>query len=243
MKILLFIALTFSTIAYGNSTLTLKDFSALNVEQRSKVLEAYKDFLREYSKTTINGKFAGARFSIFAEAFASGNFDCFYAGWPSQSVRSGGKRLCTSPQRGNPDYSRLASSCGSNSLLCQPAIFGSGLCVSAATQKLRNSAFAQCESKFRDAGRTTADVVRELSPPEQRADLDELITTGQDICARGLQKGTAMCSRLVSKLIAIKNQLPAQTQTVGPQTNPAPNFVSLSLIKETITSSSRFFIR
>jgi hypothetical protein len=223
MKTFILLALAFSSLAFGKATFTLKDFSMMSVEQKARVIDAYKDFLREYSKKTDHGEFASVRFSFFTEAYASGSFDCFYAGWPSQTVRSGSKRLCTSPLRGNPDYARLASSCGANSLLCQPSLFGDGLCVSTATKKLRNSAFSQCEYKFRSSGRTTADVIRELTP-EKRADLDELIVAGQNICAHGLQAGTGMCKNLVSKLLAIKNELPPQTtQTeTRPETDATP---------------------
>lgn len=233
MKTLFLIALTFSTWAFGETHFTNKEFLSLNADQKMKVVDAYKDFLREASTNTKLGEFASFRFSLISEAFASGNFDCFYAGWPSQSVRSGGKKLCTTPVRGNPDYPRQASSCGANSLLCQPAIFGSGLCVSVANQKLRNSAFAQCEKKFSDNGRTTADVVRELSPPDQRADLNELISVSENICANGLQAGTNMCSRLKNQLISIRSQLPAAS---APQSTPLPTSqTTLINVAETAT--------
>lgn len=222
MKIAILFILTFSFQVFGKSTITAKDFASMNTDQKVKVIEAYKEFLSEYSKTTTLGDFASHHFSIFSEAFASGNFDCFYAGWPSRTVPQGGKRLCTTPVRGNPDYNRLASGCGANSLLCQPALFGSGLCVSIATKSLRNSAFAQCETKFREAGRTVADIVRGISSSEERTELDDLIRVGQDICDRGLQARTNMCRRLVEKLIAVKNELPAQSETRSPEQPQTP---------------------
>lgn len=182
----------------------MKEFDGLNFDQQVQVVEAYREFLRINSEKTEAGKFSSFRFSSFSEAWAAGNFDCFYAGWPSRSsAKPGGGRLCISPMTGNPDYRALASSCGSNSLLCQPAIFGSGLCVSVATAAQKNSAFAQCEQKFRDAGRTSADVVRELNTPEKRAELEELMQVSERVCRDGFQPG--ICNKLRDKIAAIKD--------------------------------------
>ena len=49
--------------------------------------------------TTSTEKNLLLRFSLFEEAIASGNYDCFFAGWPSTLVKSGGKRYCQNPSR------------------------------------------------------------------------------------------------------------------------------------------------
>lgn len=203
MKILILFLLTFSPFAFGKSDFTFYDFEGLSFEQKVQVMDAYKDFLKTYAQKTELSALTSVRFSFFAEAWASGNFDCFYAGWPSRSsTRSGGRKVCSSPMTGNPDYRRLASSCGSSSLLCQPAIFGSGLCVSVATPALRNSAFNQCERKFSDAGRTSADVVREMDSPQERADFQELMGISESVCRDGFQPG--ICNRLNERISQIR---------------------------------------
>lgn len=228
MKTILFLTLFFSTTLFAESMLSMSEFEKLTLDQQVSVISAYKDFLRESSEKTKLDKFSSFRFSFITEAIAAGEFDCFYAGWPSRSSRSGGKRLCTSPLTGNPDYRSRASSCGSNSLLCQPAIFGSGLCVSVATAALKNSAFSQCENKFRQSGKTLADVAAELNTPEKKADLEELLGVSERICREGFQQ--ALCNRLREKILAVKNQsgdgatLIAATTTAiqATQTSPEP---------------------
>lgn len=228
MKTILFLTLFFSTTLFAESMLSMSEFEKLTVDQQVSIISAYKDFLRESSEKTKLDKFSSYRFSFITEAIAAGEFDCFYAGWPSRSSRSGGKRLCTSPLTGNPDYRSRASSCGSNSLLCQPAIFGSGICVSVATAALKNSAFSQCENKFRESGKTLADVAAELNTPAKKADLEELLSVSERVCREGFQQ--ALCNRLREKILAVKNQngegatLIAATTTAiqATQTTPEP---------------------
>lgn len=252
MKAILFLALfTFSLTSFA---LGLKkgEFDGLTPELQAQAIDAYREFLKAYSEKTEHGKFSSVRFSLFTEAWASGEFDCFYAGWPSRSTpKAGGGRLCSSPSNGNPDYPRRASGCGANSLLCQPAIFGSGLCVSVATREQRNSAFNQCEQRFAEAGRSTADVVREMSSPEARQDLDDLVENSERICRQGFQSGTIMCNRLREKISQVRAAAPsietvAQTAvqvTSGPVEPEAedcdPNTPGIQTRPPTVTTPAR----
>ena len=188
--------------------ISMDEFEAMSVDQQAQVLTVYKNFLRDNSDQSEMGNFSSVRFSFFEDAYATGNLDCFYAGWPSRSSpKRGGGRLCTSPRNGNPDYRAMASSCSSSELLCQPLIFGSGFCVSVATPALRNSAFKQCEKRFESSGRTMADVVRELNMPAKRAELQELVNTSEQICRTGFQARTTMCNRLKNQIAAVKRQV------------------------------------
>lgn len=203
MKIFTLFLLLFTTSSFADDKFSMDDFFEMSFEQQVQTVDAYREFLKTYSEKTEAAKFSSTRFSLFAEAWATGNFDCFYAGWPSRSSsKAGGGRLCSSPMTGNPDYRTIASSCGLSSLLCQPAIFGSGLCVSVATSALRNSAFQQCEQRFRDANRSTADVVREMNTPEKRADFQELVQVSDRVCRDGFQPG--ICTKLQAKIAAIR---------------------------------------
>lgn len=191
----------------------MKEYGELSLDQQIKVIVAYKEFLQETSLNTELDQFSSFRFSFFQEAIASGEFDCFYAGWPSRSTKVGGKKLCSSPMKSNPEYRARASSCGSNSLLCQPSIFGKGICVSIATPQLRNSAFSQCESKFKSSGKTLADVAKELNTPESLAELEELVGVSERICREGFQK--ALCNRLREKILAVKKQASSDSKVIS----------------------------
>ncbi len=209
MKFILLFILILSSGAHAQN-ISMEEFEGLTIDQQAEVLTIYKEFLREESVKSEMGNFSSLRFSFFAEAIATGNLDCFYAGWPSRSSpKRGGGRVCTSPRNGNPDYSSAASACSSSELLCQPMIFGSGLCVSVATPVLRNSAFSQCERRFASSGRTMADVVRELNMPAKRAELQQLVDTSVRICREGFQARASMCTRLKNQIQAVKRSVDA----------------------------------
>ena len=215
MKTILLITLIFISSAHAKSMISMDEFESMTIDQQAEVLTIYKEFLRENSANSEMGNFSSVRFSIFEEAFATGNLDCFYAGWPSRSSpKRGGGRVCTSPRNGNPDYSSRASACSSSELLCQPMIFGSGFCVSVATPALRNSAFNQCERRFASSGRTMADVVRELNMPAKRAELQELVTTSEQICREGFQARSTMCTRLKNQIQSVKRQVDSAVPSV-----------------------------
>ncbi len=208
MKALLLITLIFLSHAHAETSISMDEFESMSIEQQSEVLTIYKNFLRENSAKSEMGNFSSLRFSFIEKAFATGNLDCFYAGWPSRSTpKRGGGRLCTSPRNGNPDYRTAAAACSASELLCQPLIFGTGFCVSVATPVLRNSAFSQCERRFASSGRTMADVVRELNMPAKRAELQELVNTSNQICRDGFQARSTMCTRLKNQILAVKRQV------------------------------------
>ncbi|MFL5784676.1 MAG: anthrax toxin lethal factor-related metalloendopeptidase [Bacteriovoracaceae bacterium] len=199
----LFICL-FSSALFAAPVFSPQELSELTIEEKVQVLSAYRDFLREASEETESADFTIMKFHFIEEAFAGGNFDCFYAGWPSVSRASGGKRLCTSPVKGNPDYQKSAGNCGAQQLHCQPAIFGEGLCVDIATKAQKNSAFRQCEEKFEKSGKTLSDVAAMYSSPEKRAGLNELVEDSERICRSGMQTQRTLCQRLHQKLVAVK---------------------------------------
>jgi hypothetical protein len=139
------------------------------------------------------------RFSLLEKAWADSRYDCFYAGWPSTLVKSGGKRLCQSPSKGNTLYQ--TGSCSSNELQCQPLLFGKSLCVSFSSRKDKQMAFAKCEEKFQKEKKGDYEFLKKLSR-EEAQELKEISLLAVDICEtgkKGVQKESGMCKNLLKK--------------------------------------------
>ena len=139
------------------------------------------------------------RFHLIAEAMAAGDFSCFYAGWPSKSVTvtRGGKKkeLCNNPANQNPNYQNAerVNQCKSSEMACNPALFGTGLCVDISTRSKKNLAFSQCEQQFSSAGKSLANVAEEISSGKIAAEADEMFRLVSDVCGSGFQSSTGMC--------------------------------------------------
>lgn len=197
MKVFFFGILMFCQISAFAGILSINDYNQLPFDKKVATIEAYQEFvsgldeelLDEISKSHFN-------FSLVAEAFADGTFNCIYAGWPSRKV--GGK--CTNPSRGNSSYPN-PSGCSSNQLLCQPVFFGAGICVNARTQQERNRAFKNCESRARSQGRSIASSV--TSPAS--AEVTEMFSAVESVCTTGTQARMAMCTKLKAKIAEIKS--------------------------------------
>jgi L,D-transpeptidase catalytic domain len=147
--------------------------------------------------TTESGKKLKLRFSLFEEAIASGNYDCFFAGWPSQLIKNGKRQICQNPSKGNSEYQK--GSCSNSQMQCQPLMFGKGLCVGFSTAKEKQMAFANCENKFKK--NTNYDFLKILSN-EEKTSLKEISLLAHDICETGkvgVQKSRPMCKNLLSK--------------------------------------------
>lgn len=139
------------------------------------------------------------RFSLFEKAWADSRYDCFYAGWPSTLVKSGGKRLCQSPVKGNTLYQ--TGSCSSKELQCQPLLFGKSLCVSFSSKKDKQMAFAKCEEKFQKDRKGDYEFLKNL-PREEAQELKEISLLAADICEtgkKGVQRDSGMCKNLLKK--------------------------------------------
>lgn len=148
--------------------------------------------------TTSSGQNFLKKFSLISEAMAVGPYECFYAGWPSSLIKSGGKKLCQNPASGNSEYEK--GDCKNGQLQCQPLMFGKGVCVGFSSQKEKQLAFASCENKFKKNG--SYDFLKALSP-EEKAALKEISLLANDICVSGsvgIQKSKPMCKSLMSKL-------------------------------------------
>lgn len=186
--------------------LTSKDVASFTLENKIKVVEAYREFFREY-KTELSASYQSEFFkylSLISEANASGGFNCFYAGWPSKTV--GGK--CTNPARTNTAYVSEATgaSCSSSQLMCNPILFGRpGICVNTSNQALRNSAYTQCETRFASQNRTLTSVAASLNDMDLPALTEEMFILANRICRVGFQQRSRMCINLKEKLIELES--------------------------------------
>lgn len=197
----------------------LKEFRALSAQKQLKVFRLYRQFLAE-----VPGELAALEprktvfFQLIQNAYADdGNYNCFYAGWPSKKVAvSSSRSLCTSPQRGNSSYSD--GECGPNALQCQPLLFGPGLCAQTSTQKLRNSAFSQCDQKFKASGRNDTDVLKQFSDPKLEQEVQDLLSTVEKVC--GPSDAPAICrslERRIEEIMAkVETELDSETASESP---------------------------
>jgi hypothetical protein len=211
MKFMALLILAFPTFALAGNFLTFQEYQKLNSKQKVEIITIYKEFVKEVLKNEndMEALTSSARFSFFTEAYAAGKYDCFYAGWPSQkkTVTSQGKKktFCSSPLKSNAAYQALSKSCGAGQLLCQPVLFGAGLCIETKTQEQKNSAFSQCEKKFKASGKGLADLAKDLSSETMSPLADEMFALVHDICEAGaFQSKTPMCGNLKKKVAAVK---------------------------------------
>jgi len=218
MRILILCILLFPTILQARDLLTSQEYQQFSTQQQVEILTAYKAFVQEVSRNEdeLEMEELSTNFNfhlLIDQAFAAAKYNCFYAGWPSYKktvmVKGRQKSFCTSPTKSNPDYKILSKSCHSGEMLCQPALFGSPMCIKAQTQAQRNLAFSQCQTKFVASGKTLSDLAKELS--HSAAAADELFELVHGICSSGLQSRTAMCKNLKRRVSTIRAQ---ETKTV-----------------------------
>lgn len=234
MKFIALLILAFPTFAFAGNFLTYQEYQQLNPKQKVEVLKAYKEFVKEVLKNDndIEALTSSARFSFIDEAFAAEKYNCFYAGWPShkKTVKKDGKSrtFCSSPAKSNPAYQALAKSCGAGQMLCQPVLFGVGLCIDVKTQQQRNSAFSQCQQKSTASGYSVESLAKELDKPEIAPLADEMFALVHDICeVNGFQAKTGMCTNLKKKVAAVKENMPVVTKITSNEKNDKKEKIQL----------------
>lgn len=208
MRILLIILMSLLSAHASAKFPTLHEFKHLSITQQVMVLKAYKQFVASQTMMELDPKFSSFDFKLIEEAYAASEFNCFYAGWPSVKKTVNGRSVCSSPMKANPSYKSQAKSCGNYEMLCNPTLFGDGLCVSVASSSLRNSAFAQCESKFANSGKDLKSVVNDINTGSSASEADEMFQLVNDVCSKGFQASTGMCRNLEDKVAAIKRFKP-----------------------------------
>lgn len=230
--------LSFNSFA---SLVSVDEYAQMSPKQQESVVEIYREFFRDYlSKEVEPGEEAISKFhfSLFTEAWASDEYNCFYAGWPSvtKKINANGKSksVCSSPARSNSNYKKLSEECSSNQLLCHPALFGEKLCVSTATQSLRNSAFSQCEKKFATSGRSLADVAKGLSQVRTVPNAEDMFALVDQVCSVGFQAKTGMCAKLKKRVEDIRSEAKLEPKSSA---EDSPAETSISARSETVVTT------
>lgn len=236
----------------------LEQFKQLTRLERIQILKAYQEFFLAYeaqeivpyesdedSQETADGTPAidplTSLLGLFSEADAAGGagaepstrFDCYYAGWPSKIARRRGRIFCQSPVSANSGaYLRDEAKryCKGGQLLCNPALFGEGLCAPQTNQRLRNKSFDHCIHAFDAAKRDLGALADEiLSNPALGALYNQMGTSANQVCsvhAHSFQKGTATCRSLLRRLEYVQNEVKKRIgHTVigaGDQRSPKP---------------------
>lgn len=162
----------------------MKDLKSLLKEIESKedalLLTQEKEFIR--------------RFTFLTEAYADSRYDCFFGGWPSKTVLSQGKRLCTNPFKGNESYSQ--GECGSKEMQCNPILFGKGICVPFGSKAEKNSSYSSCEKKFETSPSKDYSFLDHFSREDVQA-MREISQLAGESC---LKSQTSICQKILKRL-------------------------------------------
>lgn len=221
-KIIYLVLVLGMSLSSWSKSLDAQAFETLSGQQKVEVLKAYHIFFRQLKIEDLPAEKKASLFkslNLIGLAHADGNYDCFYAGWPSRRV--GGK--CTHPSRGNSAYSSQSSGCRSNQLLCQPVLFGDNLCANVITQSQRNNAYAQCESIFQSSGRSLSSVAQSLNTPELAGAANEVFSSVETICRTGFQASFDMCRNLRARVEEIRSGMTTVQSETPPEENARPS--------------------
>lgn len=186
-------------------------WSELRFEDKKELVQSLKDFHTSYTKDHdfFISKTYPHFFSLINHAYASTGYNCFYAGWPSETVNFNGKELCTSPKNKNAWYQETyLNSCESSQLLCNPLLFGEGLCVEGKTRTQRIYSYSNCEKLFKKNKRSLKDVINKIDESKElQQKFSESLATAQNVCFdSGYQAKTGMCKILMQRLSEIDGQ-------------------------------------
>ena len=201
------------------TVMNFQQFKKLSVEQQVQVIKAYKDFIKQNSQEfELEEQTFTLNWHLIQEAYAASRYNCFYAGWPSTKVLSQGRALCSSPAKTNADYKVQSINCSRNEILCNPVLFGAGICVSTATKVLRNSAFNQCELKFKAAGNDLNGLAQRLASAEHSSEAEDLFNLVDDVCSKS---SSGICTKLNARIQEIKASKPTEVSTSATPTSEA----------------------
>jgi len=195
----LFFFLILSTQTFAGTGRALWEKS--DIPGKVRVMETYKKFFIRYESSPFSpvaSTSVKSSFSFLNDAWADEVMNCLYAGWPSVLVNG----VCTSPVKGNPQYEKGA--CGANSMQCQPLMFGQNLCVPTSSVSERQSAFKNCNKKFKESGASSAEIVKAILKNNEEKKLLSLFDFAEKICKTGKQASTGMCKLLLADLEDLK---------------------------------------
>lgn len=160
VKLLFILSMVFlSSQGKASFSLSSLKWNDLNDQQKFHVTEELKTHLKYIEAS--HQELVSYKFELLNSAYAS-EYNCFVAGWPSSTNAQGS---CQDPAKLNP-YHKNYLGCPSGELLCNPALFGDGLCIEFKTSVQKNSAFAQCEKSYQEEGRSFSDVLESSDEKE-----------------------------------------------------------------------------
>ena len=210
----------FKESVHGSSWPTPDQIQKATVDQKVAMVSSVIDFYKSYEDATASDdSYAAAdrplkNDSMFAsikkraehlfsfisgDANADGQYDCFFAGWPSK-LKNGS---CEYPWDSNSNYpAKDKNTCGDGELACNPSLFGDGVCITVATGQEREHATLRCEDHFRASGKTFDDVVK--SSTFNKDNLAETIDYTKSVCGSEPYKSAnyGLCMTLKEKLEA-----------------------------------------
>lgn len=157
-------------------------------------------------------------FSAFVKnaSAASGEFDCFFGGWPSKFIKKNGSMTCGYPWDTNPDYQKVGEGCGEGKLECNPTLFGNDVCIDVNNANERAHATLKCEVQFRATGKSYEDIAKD--PSIDQSILYDTVEAAKDVCSVEPYSSSnyGLCSTLKEKLgvsIVANGQTPDESDT------------------------------
>lgn len=167
-------------------------WETLSPTQRYHVIYELREHIKQAEAFSDYDVSSWNKLTLIEEAYSTG-YNCFVAGWPSSKNTQGS---CQSPEKMNGSYAHYIN-CPEKELLCNPALFGDGLCIAFNTSKEKNSAYDQCEKAFGTQGRLFSEVLNEVNVTE----FNELLSTVHTACNGKITASMdALCQKLKRKL-------------------------------------------
>jgi len=196
---------------------TRQQLKTASKESKVAVVAALIEFYKEFDEAGGQDSFAFApvtKDTAFAKikdpmdrffaafsgtAYAKGQYDCFFGGWPSK-IKNG---TCQYPWKANDDYAKVKDSCAEGQLACNPSLFGSdpkAICIDVSSAANRAHATLRCEAGFREEGRSFDKVVTEQN--FDQGILDDTIESAKKVCSDDpyASANYGLCSTLKEKL-------------------------------------------
>lgn len=201
MKFLILTFLLLSTLAIAGEG---RDQWAISDEkEKVELLKTYREWFKEVSENedlTQDEWEEQSSFwrNIISNAWASEQFNCSYAGWPSVRVTGG----CGIPARMNPDYPRDA--CSAGQMACQPLLFGNGVCVPVATRSERRNIYQNCDAASSAAGQNVESILASIENESQEIQLQSLLDFADGVCANGTDITKDPCSALSQRVARLR---------------------------------------
>lgn len=217
-------------------------WSKLSFEQKKEAIHALKEFNLALNKdetyliSQTNSSSGWA--DIIAQAYASTGHNCFYGGWPSETVEYNNKTYCTSPKNKNSWYQeKYKNTCAETSLLCNPILFGEGLCVEGKTRKQRVYTYSNCEKLFKAKKRNLEDVIKKIDEDQElQQRFQDMLSTAKEVCSpSGFQGKTGMCRILMQRMNSLAKNISLKPVKEKKEKEDKAKTTEVEITNETLT--------